>query len=306
MKPKVFLEFVEFQSLVASVLPFTLGLLYVWYNYHAFNLLHSVLFFIVIELMHMAVNANDNTQDFVHAKDEKTFKQLTNVVGHYHISLRLAITVIVSLSAGAAIIGFGLLKLTWGSSSWIFLGMGIIGFLVGYFYAGGPLPISNTPFGELFSGVTMGYVIMLAAVYVNLAPAQQLSWSLAGNVLLASGLAVFAIGNLMLANNLCDYEEDKLNERRTIVVLLGQRVMLWAWNIGYALGYICMVAAVLVGTLPKLTLLALIIVPVVIKNNRQFGAVMVKSKSFVLAVKNCIVITISFALAMGIGIVFHL
>lgn len=306
MKPKVFLEFVEFQSLVASVLPFTLGLLYVWYNYHAFNLLHSVLFFIVIELMHMAVNANDNTQDFVHAKDEKTFKQLTNVVGHYHISLRLAITVIVSLSAGAAIIGFGLLKLTWSSSSWIFLGMGIIGFLVGYFYAGGPLPISNTPFGELFSGVTMGYVIMLAAVYVNLAPAQQLSWPLAGNVLLASGLAVFAIGNLMLANNLCDYEEDKLNERRTIVVLLGQRIMLWAWNIGYALGYVCMVAAVLVGSLPKLTLLALLIVPVVIKNNRQFGAVMVKSKSFVLAVKNCILITISFALAMGIGIIFHL
>ena len=306
MKPKVFLEFVEFQSLVASVLPFTLGLLYVWYNYHAFNLLHSVLFFIVIELMHMAVNANDNTQDFVLAKDEKTFKQLTNVVGHYHISLRLAITVIVSLSAGAAIIGLGLLKLTWGSSSWIFLGMGIIGFLVGYFYAGGPLPISNTPFGELFSGITMGYVIMLAAVYVNLAPARQLSWSLAGNVLLASGLAVFAIGNLMLANNLCDYEEDKLNERRTIVVLLGQRVMLWAWNIGYALGYVCMVAAVLVGTLPKLTLLALLIVPVVIKNNRQFGAVMVKSKSFVLAVKNCILITISFALAMGIGIIFHL
>ena len=306
MKPKVFLEFVEFQSLVASVLPFTLGLLYVWYNYHAFNLLHSVLFFIVIELMHMAVNANDNTQDFVHAKDEKTFKQLTNVVGHYHISLRLAITVIVSLSAGAAIIGLGLLKLTWGSSSWIFLGMGIIGFLVVYFYAGGPLPISNTPFGELFSGITMGYVIMLAAVYVNLAPARQLSWSLAGNVLLASGLAVFAIGNLMLANNLCDYEEDKLNERRTIVVLLGQRVMLWAWNIGYALGYVCMVAAVLVGTLPKLTLLALLIVPVVIKNNRQFGAVMVKSKSFVLAVKNCILITISFALAMGIGIIFHL
>ncbi|MGR6688163.1 prenyltransferase [Furfurilactobacillus rossiae] len=306
MKPKVFLEFVEFQSLVASVLPFTLGLLYVWYNYHAFNLLHSVLFFIVIELMHMAVNANDNTQDFVHAKDEKTFKQLTNVVGHYHISLRLAITVIVSLSAGAAIIGFGLLKLTWGSSSWIFLSMGIIGFLVGYFYAGEPLPISNTPFGELFSGVTMGYVIMLAAVYVNLAPAQQLSWPLAGNVLLASGLAVFAIGNLMLANNLCDYEEDKLNERRTIVVLLGQRIMLWAWNIGYALGYVCMVAAVLVGSLPKLTLLALLIVPVVIKNNRQFGAVMVKSKSFVLAVKNCILITISFALAMGIGIIFHL
>lgn len=306
MKPKVFLEFVEFQSLVASVLPFTLGLLYVWYNYHAFSLLHSVLFFIVIELMHMAVNANDNTQDFVHAKDEKTFKQLTNVVGHYQIPLRLAITIIVSLSAGAAIIGFGLLKLTWGSSSWIFFGMGIIGFLVGYFYAGGPLPISNTPFGELFSGVTMGYVIMLAAVYVNLAPVQQLSWSLAGNVLLASGLAVFAIGNLMLANNLCDYEEDKLNERRTIVVLLGQRVMLWAWNIGYALGYICMVVAVIAGILPKLTLLSLLSVPIVIKNDQQFGAVMVKSKSFVLAVKNCIFITISFAIAMGLGIIFHI
>ncbi|HAT55077.1 MAG TPA: 1,4-dihydroxy-2-naphthoate prenyltransferase [Lactobacillus sp.] len=306
MKPKVFLEFVEFQSLVASVLPFLLGLLYVWYNYQSFNLLNSVLFFVIIELMHMAVNANDNTQDFVHAKDEQTFKQLTNVVGHYHIPLRLAITIIIGLSSGAALIGLLLLRLTWGSSSLIFLAMGIIGFLVGYFYAGGPLPISNTPFGELFSGVTMGYIIMLATVYVNRAPRQQLSWPLAGNVLLASGLAVFAIGNLMLANNLCDFEEDRLNQRRTIVVLLGQRIMLWAWNVGYVLGYICMVVAVIVGILPKLTLLALLITPIVYRNNRQFGAVMVKSKSFVLAVKNCVLITISFAVSMGLGILLHI
>ncbi|GAB6093590.1 UbiA family prenyltransferase [Furfurilactobacillus curtus] len=305
MKPKVFLEFVEIQSMVASILPFIIGLLYVWYNARAFHLGVSLLLFVVIELMHMAVNANDNIQDFIYAKDEQTFKKITNVVGHYQISVRLAVEIILGLSSIAAILGLVVTKLTWGATSGWFLTLGIIGYVVGYFYAGGPLPISHTPFGEVFSGVTMGYLIMLATVYVNLAPQHALTWTMAGHVFLASGLAVFAISNIMLANNLCDVEEDRLNGRKTIVVLLGQRFMLLIWWLSYGLGYLMLVASVVVGLLPKLTLLALLSFPLVWRNNLRFSAVMIKSKSFVYAIKNSVILTVSFALAMGIGILFN-
>lgn len=32
---------------------------------------------------------------------------------------------------------------------------------IGYLYTGGPIPISWTPFGELFSGLFMGMIIIL-------------------------------------------------------------------------------------------------------------------------------------------------
>ncbi|GKT04163.1 UbiA family prenyltransferase [Furfurilactobacillus entadae] len=303
MKPKVFLEFVEMQSMVASVLPFILGLLYAWYNFHSFVLINSLLFFVINELLHMAVNANDNLQDFIHAKDEETFKKVTNVVGHYAISKRTGIGVIVTLVTTAAVLGVALLKLTWGPFSWQLILMGLFGCLIGYFYAGGARPISTTPFGEAVSGLTMGYVIMLAAVYVNIAPARQMTWTAAGEILLASGLAVFAISNIMLANNLCDVEEDKLNDRKTIVVLLGQRTMLTVWRVSYGLGYLCVIVAVLMGILPKLALLVLLSAPLIHRNNVAFSAKMIKSQSFVLSVKNSVLLTVSLVLAIGLGII---
>src|SRR5699024_11780634 len=53
-------------------------------------------------------------------------------------------------------------------SGWPLLIMGLIGFWVVYWYAGTPLPLSRTPFGELASGLTMGYLIFLSATYVNI------------------------------------------------------------------------------------------------------------------------------------------
>ncbi|KLD57127.1 hypothetical protein WP50_36055 [Lactiplantibacillus plantarum] len=67
LKPKVFLEFVEIKSLIASVLPFVLGSMYAYYNYHQLHLGYLLLFFIASSLFHMATNANDNYQDFLHA-----------------------------------------------------------------------------------------------------------------------------------------------------------------------------------------------------------------------------------------------
>ena len=38
---------------------------------------------------------------------------------------------------------------------------------IGYLYTGGPMPISWTPFGELFSGLFMGMIIIFSVLQLG-------------------------------------------------------------------------------------------------------------------------------------------
>lgn len=298
MKPKVFLEFIEIYSLIASVFPFVLGILYAYYHYHTFNLLYSILFFIAANVLQMAVNANDNYQDFLNSEDEEEFKSQTNVVGVHNISIPLARTITFTLFGISALIGVYLVT----QIGWSLLFIGLVCFAVGYFYAAGPRPISTTPFGEPFSGITMGFFIFFIAAYINCYTKQAINLEFILSVLLSSGIAVFAISNIMLANNICDEQEDKVNDRRTAVYYLGKPTMLKVFAWSYVLGYACLVIAALIGLLPKLTILALLSIPLVWKNVRKFFAVQVKKETFGLSVQNSIMMTLFFTVFMGLGI----
>lgn len=298
MKPKVFFEFIEIQSLIASVFPFVLGIMYAYYNYHLIQVGNMILFFIAANVLQMAVNANDNYQDFMHSDDELEFKSKTNVVGVNNISIGLARTITLGLASLSAIIGIYLvirvgLPLLW---------LGLFSFAVGYFYAAGPRPISNTPFGEIFSGVTMGFIIFLIAAFLNVYTVQSLSFGFLWRVLLASGIAIFAISNIMLANNICDEQEDRRNNRRTAVFYFGKKVMLHVFALSYVAGYLCLLVAVWIGILPVLSVLTLLSIPLVWRNVHIFFQNQVKRETFVLSVKNSVIITLFFALAMGLGI----
>lgn len=302
LKPKVFLEFVEIQSLIASVFPFVLGIMYAYYNYHLIHVGNMILFFIAANVLQMAVNANDNYHDFVHSDDEAEFKSKTNVVGVNHISITTAKAITFSLVGIAALIGVYLVT----QVGWPLLWLGLFSFAVGYFYAAGPLPISNTPFGELFSGFTMGFIIFLIATFLNIYNVESLTASFIWRVLLASGIAIFAISNIMLANNICDEQEDRRNNRRTAVFFFGKAVMLRVFALSYVAGYVCLIAAILIGILPRLSLLTLLSIPYVWHNVHIFFHNQVKRETFVLSVKNSVVITMCFAVAMGLGIWFNL
>ncbi|RRK09821.1 1,4-dihydroxy-2-naphthoate polyprenyltransferase [Lactiplantibacillus garii] len=304
MKPKVFLEFVEIKSLIASVLPFVLGTLYALYNYHQVHLGYLVLFFIASSLFHMATNANDNYQDFLNAPrnaDNQEFLETTNVVGVNQISIRQARTITFGLGGVSLVMGLWLVTQTGLPLLW----MGLYSYAVGYFYAGGPKPISSGPFGEFFSGFTMGFMIFWIAVFINTYDRVPLTWANTLAVLIASGLAIFAIANIMLANNICDADEDVALGRHTIVSYLGKPVMLRVFAWSYVAGYVCLAAAVWLGVLPWLSLLTLISAVPVFKNTRQFMRKQVKTETFILAIKNATIICLSFVVFMGLGLIFN-
>lgn len=299
MTLSIFFELVEIKAKIASVWPFLLGLIFVQANFHQLNWGITALFFIAMLLFNMAVDINDNYQDYTKAGNQAAeWKKKTNIIGVQHLRIRRVFTLMSSFAVIAGIIGLYLVWVT----GWPLLVMGVLCFLVGYLYAGGPRPLSGTPTGEFFAGFTMGYLIMLITVYLNLYQTTAFNGGLMARVLLASGVAVMAIAALLLANNICDAKEDLDLERKTIVYYLGKRRSLWLFAGFYIVGYLSLIASVLIGDLPVWSLLSLISIPLIYRNVVAFFQIQVKKQTFILAVRNLAILALTTVLAELLGL----
>ena len=101
------------------------------------------------------------------------------------------------------------------SSFWI-IPVGLVCMAVGYLYTGGPIPISWTPLGELFSGIFMGMIIILLSFFIQTGNIQRLVW--------VSIPIVITIGLINMANNIRDRVKDKESGRKTLPILLGKSI----------------------------------------------------------------------------------
>ncbi|MCM6795799.1 1,4-dihydroxy-2-naphthoate polyprenyltransferase [Levilactobacillus brevis] len=299
MTLQIFLELVEIKAKIASVWPFLLGVIFVQANYGQLNWGLTGLFFIAMLLFNMAVDINDNYQDYTKAGSQAAeWKKNTNVIGVNGLSVKGIFTLMATMAGVAGVIG---LYLVW-QTGWPLLVMGIFCFLVGYLYAGGPRPLSGTPTGEFFAGFTMGYMIMLITVYLNLYQTGNFTGSLLLRVLLASGIAVMAIAALLLANNICDAQEDLDLNRTTIVYYLGVNGSLWLFASFYVIGYGSLIASVWLGDLPRWSLLALVSVPLIYRNVRGLFQKQVKKETFILAVRSLGILALTTVLAELLGL----
>lgn len=303
LKPSVFFELVEIKAKTASVFPFLMGTLYSYYHWHSINALDLVLFFIAMFLFNMAVDINDNYWDYKNATGDD-FRQKTNVIGVHNLNIHLVGWLDFSFTVIAAIIGLFIVYRT----GLPLLYLGLFSFAVGFCYAGGPFPINRGPFGEFFSGFTMGYVIYLIAIYINVVnnPFVELNFKFYGDALLSSLLTVFAISNLLLANNIADQKEDIGLGRKTLVYYLGKNNSIFILKWLYVLGYLALFCSVLLGLLPKLMLLTFLIIPIVYKNAKAFSNNPIKKKTFPLIIKNLLLITLTQTVTFILGVIFKL
>ncbi len=132
-----------------------------------------------------------------------------------------------------------------------------IKFLIGYCYSGGPYPLLKTPLGELASGLAMGLNITLLGVYINIynAPTYDNWFCLTGSIV--SLPAVFTIANIMLANNICDKDEDVVIGRKTLAYYLGTKHSLTLLQINYVFSYLGLILKRNTWLSPWLILLSL-------------------------------------------------
>lgn len=179
-------------------------------------------------------------------------------------------------------------------TSWMLAVVGILSMMVGYFYTGGPYPIAYTPFGELFSGVVMGMLLILIAFYIQ-------TETVTTEAVLLSIPSMLLVAGIMLANNIRDLEGDKEGGRKTLAILVGRYNAITILMLFFIISYGWIIAMILFGHLTPWALLVFLSI------KKPIGAITVFRKNHIPihvmpAMKNTAVTNTLFGLLLGIGI----
>lgn len=281
MNFKIFAELIELKAKTASIFPFLLGLAYSLYHYQSVNLSALAIYFVAMFMFNCFVDIWDNYNDYHKAVDTDDYQKNTNIIGRENLSMGLIKSLLAFFFFGSLILGIIVALMT----GWAVFWLGLLCYVVGVFYAGGPKPLSSLPLGELLSGLTMGYVIFLICLYIN--SSQNFVWSFANlaTTFLIALPNTLLIANLMLANNTCDLEEDEANHRYTIVHYIGKKAALIWWTTALILAFVAIVVAVILGLLSPIMLLIMLIAPLMIKFARPYLQKQVKKETFISSVK---------------------
>lgn len=306
-----FLKLVEIQTKVASMIPFFLGTFYALYRFERFSLTNFVLMFLSLLTFDMTTTALNNYMDYKRAvKTQGYGYERHNGIVSYNLKEGTVIATIMLLLTIATITGV-LLFLNTGI---VVLLLGIISFGIGIMYSFGPIPISWTPLGELFSGLTMGFIITFIAAYIHVIELNIFNINIIGlvisininvreliNIFLVSLPAIVGIANIMLANNICDIEDDIENKRYTLPIYIGKEASLQLFALLYYIGFAAIAAAAAVGAIPIVSVITLITFVPVSRNIKLFKQVQTKKDTFVFAVKNFVLMNMVLVLSIGLG-----
>ena len=304
MNIKTFLNLVEIQTKAASLFPYIFASLFALYRYGSLDTVNLILMFVSLFLFDMTTTTINNYMDYKKAVDLND-RESHNIIALESIPLSLVRFIIASMLILA--VGAGLL-LVWRTGP-VLLILGALSFFVGIFYTWGPIPISRMPLGEILSGLMMGFFIVFISVYIHhpdlavfsyLGGRLFLDLDLFGilSIALVSAPFVLAIANLMLANNICDLEQDIRNDRFLLPYYLGKKRAVRLYRGLYLAAYLCIIVALAFRILPLWSILSLLSFPLVRKQILLFEKEQVKSRTFVTAVRNLSLISLFYIIPL--------
>lgn len=309
-----FLKLVEIQTKVASVIPYMVGTAFALYKFDNFNMKNAILLFLSMIIFDMTVTAINNYVDYIKAIKKEGFGyEEHNAITKYGLKPKTVLGIIIVMLILSSSLGILLFL----NTNIIILLVGLVCFTIGIFYSFGPIPISRTPFEEIFSGITMGFFITFLAIYIHIFDKGILNISIIdGNFELMINLKVIisifvisiplivGIANIMLANNICDIEDDFINRRFTLPIYIGKENALNIFKYLYYIGFIGVIIGVILKVLPIISLLVLVVFIPINKNIKSFYIVQSKKDTFILAVKNFILLNVTYIFTIVLGILF--
>lgn len=284
---KRFLSYVEIRTKITSTFAFLFTIAYLYYVEQPVSWDVTLIFFASMFLFDLATTAINNYIDTKTNSQTLEFGRGT------------ALAIILVLLGASTLLGLSLVYLT----DIVVLLMGGICFLCGIFYTFGPIPISRQPWGEILSGIFYGFFIPFLLLYINMPEGTYLTldWSLQTvsldlqilpllTVLMLSVIPVCTTANIMLANNICDVERDILVKRYTLPYYLGKRTALRLFAGIYYGTYLAVIAMTALKMLSPICLITLVSLIPVQKNINIFFKAQEKSSTFVVSIKNYVII----------------
>ncbi len=294
------------------MLPFLTGTLYALWEYQRIDPLNFLLMLISLLCIDMATTASNHYTDFIKAIHKQGYNyEQHNTLARDGLSLKTALGVIVAL-VGLAVISGVLLVLR---TDWVVLAIGAVSFGAGLMYSWGPLPLSRTPLAEAVSGFFMGFVIVFLSIYIHVFHFAWIGLILSGTVMtvqldlyevfrifVISVPLVCGIANIMLSNNLCDMEEDRINGRHTLPILIGRSLGLRLSQGLYAAMFLGLLLGLFQQWIPLSSSLAFLGIPFVYRASVIFTREQSKKETFVLSVKSFLLVSALYCLGIGIGV----
>ncbi len=310
-----FFKLVEIRTKVASIIPYLLGSVYTLYAFDTFKPVNAILMFLSMIIFDMTTTAINNYIDYTKAiKKDGYGYEVHNAITAHNLNIRAVRFVIFAMLFTSAILGLILALRT----DYIVLLLGILCFAIGVLYTFGPLPISRTPFGEVFSGITMGLILTFITIYIHIFDQNIIGISFSKNILLMSldlktlfNISLICIpliaciSNIMLANNICDMAEDLPNKRYTLPLYIGKENALLLWECLYYIAYLGIILGIILKVLPLISLIVLFTLIPVLKNIHSFKAKQVKSMTFIYAIKNFMILNVAYILTLILGLIFN-
>ncbi|TDL85685.1 1,4-dihydroxy-2-naphthoate polyprenyltransferase [Vibrio vulnificus] len=246
---KIWWELIRPHTLTAAFVPVLLGTVIALLE-DGVNWLLFAAMMIASILIQAATNLFNEYYDFKRGLDTEESVGIGGGIVRHGMTPKLIMSLALGMYAIALIIGIYICA----ASSWWLAAVGLVCMLVGYLYTGGPLPISYTPFGELFSGLFMGFLIILIAFFIQTGDVSSTAILIA----IPSGILV---GLINLSNNLRDHDGDKAHGRKTMPVVMGRKNALTFMAIMFAFSYLWLVGLVLTGSVTAWILLAFLSIP---------------------------------------------
>lgn len=244
-------------------------------------------------MLQAATNMFNEYYDFARGLDNENSVGIGGAIVRNGVTPKTVLTLALVLYTIAGIIGIWICSQT----SWWLLAVGGAAMLVGYLYTGGPYPIAYTPLGELFSGVVMGFLIVIIAYFIQTGTVSADAAFLA----VPSTLLVAAI---MMSNNIRDIVGDAASGRRTLAILVGRPAAVNILMSFFLLSYIWIVGLIIFNGLTPWTLLVFLSAPKAISVVKTFKR-FTEPLEVMPAMKATGITNTLFAFLLGIGLLIE-
>lgn len=255
---KVWWELIRPHTLTASIVPVLLGTVLALLDGKFDGLIFAAMMVASI-LIQIATNLFNEYYDFKRGLDTEKSVGIGGGIVRFGMTPQLIMKLALSLYGISVILGVYICA----SSSWWLALLGAGCMLVGYLYTGGPLPISRTPFGELLSGLFLGYLVILISFFIQT--------GYVSNTVMFIGVPSWILVSLInLSNNLRDHDGDKANGRKTLPIVLGPKRAIRFMGIMFAVVYLWLVGLVITDTATPWVLLALLSIPKAVAATKGF------------------------------------
>ncbi|HOM65012.1 MAG TPA: 1,4-dihydroxy-2-naphthoate octaprenyltransferase [Ignavibacteriales bacterium] len=235
-KIKIWIMAARPKTLLAIISPIIVGNVYVFvFDRNLYSLWVGVITLLSALLIQIGTNFVNDLYDFLRGSDTKERKGPTRVVAAGLVKPEIMKIAIRIVFITAFVLGMLLvynLQIKFGKGIYLLI-VGILSIIFAYIYTGGPFPLAYNGLGDIAAVVFFGIIATCGSAYVH-----------TGEIYLPLFLVSFSLGllidNILVVNNYRDYNEDKKNNKKTLIVILGEKSGIYLYSINVFLAIFIM------------------------------------------------------------------